>query len=309
MSTLKQFPHSVSSIDSFAHFWCIGLSALTGPYWTGQVSILKSATAENGNVQLHDVKSFEVSSGVTAATWLGKDNGLIAVGQDNALVEVWSTSVANDEPSFVSTTLTAHEDVVSRIRQSPTDAGFVSAGWDSKIKRWDLGGDAATSAVLDGHHDRVTDICYSSDGRSLVSASYDKTIKIWDFSSPASVFTASHTLPVRSVAWNSQLSVVAVGLEDGGVQLFDVRFADKQYTLEHVLDSPRAMPITSLVWQGSSLLVGAHDRSATRYTLEMGNLTQVSSYQHRDFCTSVCFGNGIFASGSVDKSVALHKMS
>lgn len=103
-----------------------------------------------------------------------------------------------------------------------------------------------------------------------------------------------------------------MGLEDGGVKLYDVRNAEKQFTLEEALpdseESARVGPVTSLAWQGNRLLVGSHDQTCSLYRIETGALTPEITYKHGDFCTAVGFGKGFFASGSFDRTVAFHML-
>ena len=106
-----------------------------------------------------------------------------------------------------------------------TAATFASASADKTVRLWDADRDEAT-ATLSGHSLRVLDIA-KLDDHVLVSSSSDKTAALWDTRTASrtaaiAIGNAAHRLtPLRGGV------IVAMGLNSGGVALWDLRASRK----------------------------------------------------------------------------------
>jgi WD40 repeat protein len=75
-------------------------------------------------------------------------------------------------------TLTGHEDIVSRVTFSPDGQLLASASHDNTIKLWTREGNSSKPSL--DILATVNWIMFSQDGQTLISSSDDGTIKQWD---------------------------------------------------------------------------------------------------------------------------------
>jgi WD40 repeat protein len=104
-------------------------------------------------------------------------------------------------------------------------------------------GDLRTGQVLtlQGHADEIWDVCLSADGKRLASASKDRTVKVWYTQTGKELLTLQTgkelltplgiTPPPWSVCFSPDGLRLAVGHEDGSVQLWDAATGQELLTL------------------------------------------------------------------------------
>jgi WD40 repeat protein len=94
---------------------------------------------------------------------------------------------------------------------------IVTAGADGTLR---YSAPGQNSIALLGHDNAVLRASFSPDGRSILSASKDGTARLWDpYGEPAPKTLKKYTSDVTAVAVDPSGSHIAVGREDGGVEV------------------------------------------------------------------------------------------
>eukprot|EP00667_Euglena_gracilis_P007486 EG_transcript_7561 len=91
----------------------------------------------------------------------------------------------SDLPSFLPKkqlhTYRGHNKGVHAIRWFPPHGHLLlSAGFDGKVKLWDVMGHRNVVRTYVGHSKAVKEICFNNDGTTFVSAGFDRFVRIWD---------------------------------------------------------------------------------------------------------------------------------
>uniref|UniRef100_A0A7S0WUL3 Anaphase-promoting complex subunit 4 WD40 domain-containing protein n=1 Tax=Pyramimonas obovata TaxID=1411642 RepID=A0A7S0WUL3_9CHLO len=125
--------------------------------------------------------------------------------------------------------LEGHKGSVLAVAVSRDGSLVASAGADAAVMvhAWDLSRNtAAHSRVLLGHAGPVTSLAVSWDGQRIVSSSTDANTLVWDVQTGrAEVQLALQSTIPLVAAFSPDASVVATGMEDGSVVLWEVATA------------------------------------------------------------------------------------
>jgi WD40 repeat protein len=76
---------------------------------------------------------------------------------------------------------------------------------------------------LPGSTGNVVDLNYSPDGRLLAAGYWEKKVDFWDMSSRKKILTLDTSFPVFSMALNPAGTILATGLQKGGVKLWNLK--------------------------------------------------------------------------------------
>ena len=190
---------------------------------------------------------------------------------------------------------------------SPDDSWLVYPGADpATVVVNGIRDDLQESHTLAEHVDRVNDAAFSSDGHWLATASSDKTVKVWDVTANFNLRSDSGPLPseVQSVVWQHAGTIVAFGLFDGTVGLWDWQCEDPPTSLvsgsSEVVNSLAFSPDDKVIAGGNS------DDTVTIWSVA-DRQVRARLEGHRDGVRSVSFSpNGaILASSGGDNTIAL----
>ncbi|HEY3567617.1 MAG TPA: hypothetical protein VGP73_06765 [Thermoanaerobaculia bacterium] len=142
-----------------------------------------------------------------------QDGGELVTGDQRGSVRVWSLS------------LMYHEGSVRRLALSQDGKFLATAGEDQVAKVWKYPSGEFAYALI-GHKGALWDVKFSPDGTRIATASEDKTGRIWDAKSHNLLFTIPYGEIVRSVAFDSTGSRLALGGDNGFVMIWNVSKPD-----------------------------------------------------------------------------------
>ncbi len=164
------------------------------------------------------------------------DSTLLASGASNEnTIRIWN--VRDGRQVHV---LNGHADWIRVVAFSPDGRLLASGSIDTTIKLWDV---ATWTLVrtLRGHSGFISTIAFTPDGTSLASSSSDGRVLMWDIVTGAQrtgfTFTSAPDPTTGAPQWATGLSfsadgkLLAVGQEDGSLQLLDAATGENKRTL------------------------------------------------------------------------------
>ncbi|MBL8851585.1 MAG: PQQ-binding-like beta-propeller repeat protein [Planctomycetaceae bacterium] len=169
----------------------------------------------------------EGSETLFAARFCPDGQVLVTTGVDES-VDLWKVASGEKIQS-----LSGHRAAGRHIAIRPDGAEVVSVDLNGAVFRWDLATGATVKkdmVLLKGHFDKIHQLEYSRDSQHLVTASSDGTARIWDaesgeqqhsFSVPDDDEANPSFAPIERVALNADFTQLALGTNDGRVQLWD----------------------------------------------------------------------------------------
>jgi len=134
------------------------------------------------------LRLWDLNAGVTTRRFVGhtkdvlsvafsSDNRQIVSGSRDKTIKLWNTlgecKYTMDEQG--------HTEWVSCVRFSPSTANpiIVSAGWDKKVKVWNIN-NLKLRSNLEGHSGYVNTVTVSPDGSLCASGGKDGSVRLWD---------------------------------------------------------------------------------------------------------------------------------
>jgi len=164
------------------------------------------------------------------------DSTLLASGASNEnTIRIWDVRAGRQVRA-----LNGHTDWIRVVAFSPDGKLLVSGSIDTTIKIWDVTTWNVVS-TLRGHSGFISTVAFTPDGKSLASSSSDGRVLMWDIvtGSQRSSFTFTPALDLTTGAplWATGLSfsadgkLLAVGLENGSIQLVDAATGENVRTL------------------------------------------------------------------------------
>lgn len=142
----------------------------------------------------------------------------LASGGGEGDVHLWS--LEQDTPL---TTLSGHENRVSRVDFHPSGKYLASASHDMTWRLWDI--ETSTELLIqEGHSREVHSVAFNIDGSLAASAGHDSIGRIWDLRTGRMVmYLDSHILPIIALDWGTDGHRVLTGSMDGFIKCWDVR--------------------------------------------------------------------------------------
>jgi hypothetical protein len=164
----------------------------------GFESLVMVASANNANILLvdpadgHIVDSLDHTGGVLAAA-MHPEQGLLATGGGNDLVQVW-----NLPERRIHTVLSGHSADITALAFSPDGLLLASAAQDGEIRiwnteNWDL------AAVLAGHPVAVLALAFSPDHRLLAAGDAQDQLILWNVDTNAPEVTLAAPVGIKKL--------------------------------------------------------------------------------------------------------------
>lgn len=228
-------------------------------------------------------------------------NELIATASADNTVRVW------DGKSFkLRSVLKGHTNAVKGVAFSPDSKLLATGSWDGSIRFWDAW-QGTQLAQLNGHPGSVREIAFSPDGQLLVSGGSQRTVKLWSVADRKEIATLRQDRPVAgpsgvvALALSRDGSRMALGKEDGSLQLRDPRTTEVVYELKAQDDAVTTLAFSS---DGKRLATSGPDALVKVWDAQTGKL-QHEFKGHTSWVYSLTFSRDgqYLASGAYDRSV------
>jgi len=198
------------------------------------------------------------STGPTKTTYslaFSPNGTLLAAGGANDAVWLWNVADPA-HPVRVAGPLTGAAGYVQAVAFSPNGKLLAAGSADGTVRLWNVSNPARPSLIgkpLTGPASIVDAVAFSPNGRMLAAGSYDDKVWLWQIVKPAKPVLAHRftgaTDWVMAVAFSPNGQMLAEGGSDGRVLLWN--------TATHALIGafPHPQPVTSLAWDGRSMLI------------------------------------------------------
>jgi len=212
--------------------------------------------------------------------------------------------VVNSATGAISSKLAADKSVVYSVSFSPDGKTLATAGSDG-LRIWDLS--TGDFRKLEGHTKKVLGVVFFANGTRLFSASYDRTAIIWDAQSLQPLFNLECPTRVACVAAASAADVVAAGMMDGEVIVWNGSDGKKIFANETHTEQVHGIALTP---DGKFLLCAYADGLAEIYDVETGKSLHVLKGHARPVYSISLVSPSRIATTSDDKTIKiwdLHK--
>ena len=267
-------PSQVDSIDFDykGHRIVCGASNLEGNIWDGSLHILD--LDKNGAAT-----SVTSAAGISTVLFLGTNSECFACARDDGNIAVYVSSSLEQVELFF-----AHDDIVSAVvQQTDSPDTFASIGWDGCFCIWSIGTSGSTSlAQTDAHDGIVTGVAAASGANMYITVGQDRYAKLWDVRELSGGCSSIYDLGqiASTVTWSSShaySSEFYVGLEDGGVLIYDSRNPSK--ALDSFQNAARVRKIRVSPANPNTLLCALEDATVT-VLQRIANMGDMDEDQH-----------------------------
>jgi WD40 repeat protein len=220
-------------------------------------------------------------------------NQLIASGDFQGVVKLWSTAIGNEIKSFK-----RKEDLVGNLSFSPNGEAIIVRMSGLSTYLWSLKSDKEVKLTKE-HSDDITAIAFSANSKIMASGSRDKTIKLWDIPSGRVIGTCvGHKYAITCVAFSPDDNFIASGSEDKSVKVWSVSngkeinsFTGHSGGIYAIAYSPNGKYIAS--GGGGDFSVKLWDTEAGKEIASIaGESSRVTGICFSDDSRSLAIGNG-----------------
>ncbi len=181
-------------------------------------------------------------------------------------------------------------------RSLPIDTGYTSwvefssdgksvatAGWDYKIRLWDLV-TGKNIRTYNGHRQSTLQVKFSPDGSELASTSLDSTIRFWNRYTGELKKTIEHNDFVWAISYSPDGKEIAISDNHGNLELFNAHTKEKiesisvhTATIRNFLYINNGKEIITCSGDRTASIVDAVERIPTTFFSHQKNATQIPS--------------------------------
>ena len=186
-----------------------------------------ASVSSDGRITLWDVQTglcmyaFDTHINMPLPICFSPDGKLVACASNDNMIKIWDTKMG-----ICTRRLIGHSNKVPSVCFSADGAFIISGSYDQTIKIWDNGTGNCIKTLV-GHTDTVSSACFSADGTIVASLSV-KIIKLWDSRTGDCIHTLTNDADgVRSICFSPKETLLAVGLDDGAIKLWDIGVAQQ----------------------------------------------------------------------------------
>lgn len=229
------------------------------------------------------------------AVSIAADGSLIASGDNDGTVRVWSTA---DFREFL--TLAEFVSPISGVGILPISKRIVAAAAaEQTLRVWD-GTDGTLLRVLGGHSDVVHCVGMARGDDRIASGSSDQTIRIW------SEIQLAETA-VLGVAFSRDGSKIATAAADHAIKIWDAHTGVEQLHID-----AHAKPVTSVVFSsdGTKLVSASADKTVKVWDASNGQQQlSIDAHSNTVHAASLSSDDAKIVTGSADQTVKIWNVS
>jgi WD40 repeat protein len=257
-----------------------------------------------------EVTVWNASNGSPVATLSGQHGGVrgiavspdgtsVATGSWDKTVRLFDVSTGAMRRSFM-----GHTGEVASVAFSPDGRHLVSGGYDKTVRIWNIDS-GQEEAVLSGHPvAEVNSVAFDPTGERVLAGSTTSDrgwIRIWNAAGNGSGAVLQHTGLLTSVAFSADNGRIAVGSEDGSIQIWDPHTFKRIFTLKGHEGPVRTVAFDP---RGGRLVSGSADKSIRIWDLASGKvLATLAGHRERVNSVAVSPSGKEIASASDDRTV------
>ncbi|GAA2637638.1 hypothetical protein SMC26_37690 [Actinomadura fulvescens] len=179
------------------------------------------------------VRTWDTASGrqTGPTTYLWRRTGVSRFGPDGRLLAVQRGDsirffdVGARRETGPRIRLPGHTEVVSAMAVSPDGARLATAGFDRKVRVFDIATRSPVGGPLGVSTNGLIDaLAFSPDSRTLAITADDETVRLWDVARgrPAGATLTGHTTSITALEFSPDGTVLATGAMDGSMRLWDL---------------------------------------------------------------------------------------
>jgi WD40 repeat protein len=267
----------------------------------------------NGNLE----RTFETGDKPVEAVAVRRDGQLVAAASADGKVRLYNFN----DPKLL--TLLSPPAAVRSLAFAPSNQALVGACGDGSVVAWDVIYNpgqplpAEFGKVVQTFTQAAVDLAFPTANANFYSAGGDKTIKGWKLASETATRQFAHGGPVSAVAFNPAGTLVAGGVGDGRLRIYDLAKGALQKDVAAHGTPAKPEAIYCLAWSpdGTQVVTGSLDHSLKLWNATSGALVrEFRAFKEKEFpkghqeaVLSVAFspdGKQI-ASGSMDKTIKI----
>jgi WD40 repeat protein len=209
-------------------------------------------------------------------------------------------------------------DIGESLAFSPDGATLVSGGPENSFLLWDAALGEVRTILSNRHSKEIDSIAYSPDGLIIASASADDNVILWDAENGNLLQILSDVNPEakegvgftgsRSIDFSPDGQILAAGLSDGSVRLWDVN-SGKEIGQTFLGHTARVFAV-AFSPDGNILASGGYDDTLLLWDVETGELLYEPLTEHSDSILGLAFdpAGTMLASSSMDNDIILWEM-
>ncbi len=215
----------------------LGRGVVTDLAWSPDSQTLAAASSIGVWVYTAELEPIALLEGhtlwVSSVDW-SPDGDRLATGSWDDTARIWllAPGEAGDAASGVPVALLeGHANWVTDVAWSPRGTPVATVSYDLTARLWDAGSGAQV-AVLEGHTEPVEAVAWSPDGSRLAAGSENGAALVWQLTFDAAGGAEAGAqlwlnpllaveYGITSLAWHPQEPLIAGGMWNGGVKLWD----------------------------------------------------------------------------------------
>lgn len=208
------------------------------------------------------VKTFQLSYYVNCLD-VSRDGSLLASGDSSGTIKIWRTS------DFAEVRSMSASFTPSSLLFSPDGKTLMAGGHEGSIEVFSAETGGKIGSSVKPHLSYIWRLLFTPDDKYVITGPQDNTAKMLEYPSLTVTKTFQHTRPVWGLAINPKGTLLATGLADNTIYLWDLSIGMRKFTLSGHVSEVNSVEFTS---DGKYLLSGSGDSTIKVWDTVTGKL-------------------------------------